>query len=341
MGMENRNKTVLLDNLVVGYGFRHKNMTRVFGPVTTVVYEGEMIGILGRNGIGKSTLMRTLATLQPPLSGRVLLKGVPSGNIGRGELAKMVAFVSTDTVHSFEIRVIELVSMGRHPHTGWFGMLKNHDKQAIDKAVEQTGISSLLGKSIHELSDGERQKVMIARALAQDTPVIILDEPTAFLDLPARYEIMRLLSNLSLRSNKTVIFSTHDLNTAIDVSDKLWLMADDTIYEGAPEDLLIRDVFRKLFINSPAEFDFKSASFKIKRHYKWEIEVSGSRKFRQLTKRALERIGFQSVDEAAEWKVDMDETGDAPTWRVSRKGEERFFFSIYEMIAYLRNSVEH
>jgi iron complex transport system ATP-binding protein len=337
----NHKNTVKLENLVVGYRSVHNRNIGIFGPVSTEIKEAEMIGVIGRNGIGKSTLLRTIATLQPPVSGKVLLQGVPASSIGRGEMAKIIGFVSTEIIHSFEIKVEELIAMGRYPYTGWLGKLNSTDKHAIEAAIEQTGTKDLLRKSIHQLSDGERQKVMIARALAQDTPVIILDEPTAFLDLPARYDILRLLNNLSLKNNKTVIFSTHDLAIAIDVADKLWLLADNEIIEGAPEDLLIRRVFRKLFLNSPAEFDPRTSAFKFKRHLSRNIAVRGVKKYRLLTKKALERIGFQTVDEETEWIVEIEESAHTPVWTIMRDGKKQSFGSIYELITYLRISVEN
>jgi iron complex transport system ATP-binding protein len=228
--------------------------------------------------------------------------------------------------------------MGRFPHTGWLGRLDSADKIAIEAAIDLAGVGLFLKKPLVELSDGERQKVMIARALAQDTPVIILDEPTAFLDLPARFEILSILHNLARDNDKTVLFSTHDLSIAADIADKLWIMADNQIYQGAPEDLLISDVFRKLFLNSPAEFDLKTSTFRFRRDLRKTVGVTGDQKFRLLTKRAMERIGFQTLEEGiCELTVDVQENNGLPVWRLVDSDIETEFNSIYTLAAKLRS----
>jgi iron complex transport system ATP-binding protein len=231
---------------------------------------------------------------------------------------------------------MELVSMGRFPYTGWLGKLDQSDKKAIHDAVEQTGITHLLAKSLHELSDGERQKVMIARALAQDTPVIILDEPTAFLDLPSRYEILRILNDLTVNNNKTVLFSTHDLSIALDVADKIWLMAENEIFEGAPEDLLISKVFRKLFLNSPAEFDPASSTFRFSREMHKMVEIRGVKKYNLLTRRAMERIGIGMTENESETIVEIAEQQGKPVWHLRSAEYDMDFYSIYNLVAHLK-----
>jgi iron complex transport system ATP-binding protein len=191
---------------------------------------------------------------------------------------------------------------------------------------------------MHELSDGERQKVMIARALAQDTPVIILDEPTAFLDLPARYEILRILNDLTVNNNKTILFSTHDLSIAMDVADKLWLLADNDIFQGAPEDLLINKVFRKLFLNSPAEFDYKTSAFRFKRELTPKVEILGEKKYRVLTKKAMERIGLTTSEGSAELIIDIHENEGKPVWYVKNSKGGISFHSIFELVTFIKNS---
>jgi iron complex transport system ATP-binding protein len=253
----------------------------------------------------------------------------------------MISFVSTEPVYAFQIKVNELVAMGRFPHTGWLGKLNIGDRKAIQEAVELTGVTHLLEKSIHELSDGERQKVMIARALAQDTPVIILDEPTAFLDLPARYEILRILNDLSLNNKKTILFSTHDLSIAMEVADKIWLLADNEIFQGAPEDLLISKVFRKLFLNSPAEFDPKTSTFRFKRDLNNEVEIKGDKKYRLLTRRAMERIGYQTTDGKCDLIIDLEEKDGKPIWHLQKNNSSLSFNSIYLLVAHLRITNEH
>ncbi len=323
-------------NLKTGYFSDKRKDHVVFGPVNLQVSHAEMIALIGRNGIGKSTLLRTIAGIQSQISGDIIICGHRIQDIALKDMATMVSFVATDFTHSFQISVEEMVSLGRYPYTGWLGKLNREDKIKIGAAIDLVGIGPLLHKKIHRISDGERQKVMIARALAQDTPIIILDEPTAFLDLPSRYEILRILNELTLNANKTVLYSTHDLSIAMDISDKIWLMAENEIHEGAPEDLLIRKVFRKLFLNSPAEFDPKTSAFRFKREFREQIEIQGDKKFRLLTKRAMERIGFQVMEQEGRFIVNIMEMNGKPEWTVEQEHKAISFQSIYDLVTYLK-----
>lgn len=330
--------TLTLDNLQVGYRHPGRREQAVFGPLSLEVNAAEMIGIIGRNGIGKSTLLRTLAGLLPPLRGTLRMDGRDLATIPAKELSRLVSFVSTEGVGLQHLRVDELVALGRFPYTGWLGRLSAADHGFIQKARALTGINHLMHKSMHELSDGERQKVMIARALAQDTPLIILDEPTAFLDLPARYEILRILNDLTLQHHKTILFTTHDLTIAMDVADKIWLMADGLLHEGAPEDLLINGVIRKLFLNSPAEYDTKTASFRFRKECTKEMTIRGEKKYGTLTRKAMERIGFRAVDGGtATLEIVIDEQDKAPVWNLYHQHETYAFHSIYALAKYIKN----
>jgi iron complex transport system ATP-binding protein len=310
----------------------------VFGPVNVEINHAEMVGIIGRNGIGKSTLLRTIAGFHPQLKGKVFVDGIENSRIPAKDMARLVSFVSTESIGLQHIRVNELVAMGRFPYTGWLGKLSEADLRIVHEAVELTGVAHLMQKSMHELSDGERQKVMIARALAQDTPVIILDEPTAFLDLPARYDILRILNDLTIIHNKTILFTTHDLAIAMDVADKLWIMAEGDLYEGAPEDLLINKVFHKLFVNSPAEFDAKTSSFRFRREFKKEVAIHGEKKYKSLTKKAMERIGFRTNnDGTTKCEITIDEMEGSPNWQLYYNETYQNFDSIYALATYLKN----
>jgi len=332
-----------LADLHIGYGRSSSgNGSFAYGPVNLEVPGPEMIGTIGRNGIGKSTLLRTIAGLQAPQTGGISFGGVDSKKISKSGMARLVSYVSTESIHIQNLRVGELVAMGRFPYTNWLGRLTKTDTYIIQEAIEHTGIRNLRNKALHELSDGEKQKVMISRALAQDTPVIILDEPTAFLDLPARHEILRLLGNLTRNNNKLIIFSTHDLAIAMDEVDKLWLMTDDGLMEGAPEDLLINHGFRKLFKNPELEFDTKNLAFRFSRLLTGSISISGDDPYRIYTGKALERIGFRTVSpDIADFHIDIALRDNSPQWKVSGSGGEFMFDSIYLLTSYLvkNNSV--
>jgi iron complex transport system ATP-binding protein len=330
---------IKLENLHIGYFHAPmKKKNTVYGPINIEIKPAEMIGIIGRNGIGKSTLLRTIAGLQSQLSGKVIIDGIESTRIAKKDLSKLISYVSTEAINVQNLRVMELVAMGRFPHTGWFGKLTSDDLRAIHEAIEHTGVMHLAQKSVYQLSDGERQKVMIARALAQNTPVIILDEPTAFLDLPARHEILRLLNDLTHRNNKTIVFSTHDLSIAMDEADKLWLMTDEGVFEGAPEDLLINQLFRKLFINSLVEFDPDTSSFRFKRELNKFVRIHGEKTYCLLTIKALERIGYQAVeDDMTEFDISVRTIDNVPVWCLKKEGTDTCFNSIYELTSHLKN----
>lgn len=329
-------------DLYIGYGqYSGQKEGIVYGPLNTEIYTPEMIGIIGRNGIGKSTLLRTLTGIQRAISGTVMIRGQEISKISRSDRARLISYVSTEAVHFQNLRVRELVTMGRFPYTNWLGKLTKADTDVIDDSVEQTGICHLLEKPVYQLSDGERQKVMIARALAQDTPVIILDEPTAFLDLPARHETIRLLNNLSRQKCKLIIFSTHDLSIAMDEVDKLWLMTGDGMLEGAPEDLLMNQGFRKLFNNSDLDFDSGSLAFRYSRDLKKRVRILADEENFIFTRKAMERIGFKALkNEDTAYTITVISDHGSPAWQVTGPGTERSFNSIYQLTSFFQHELQ-
>jgi len=334
--------SVRLQNLEIGYDAGRKNEHKVFGPLSLESNTAEMVCLIGRNGVGKSTLLRTIAGLQAQIAGKVCFDNMDINKLPASDRAKRISYVSTEPVHVSQMKAGELIALGRTPHTGWFGRLSDTHLYKIHKAAELTGIHSLLQKHLHELSDGERQKVMIARALAQDTPVIVLDEPTAFLDLPSRYEIVQLLSDLTMKAGKTILFSTHDLSMAIDVADKIWLMTDKEIYEGAPEDLLINGVFRKLFDSSSIEFDSKTSVFRFIRKPDNTVLLTGEKKFRMITVKALERVGFTAEgNENCKINIHIKEENSRPCWELEINKIRRTFHTVYDMTVFLKKLKDH
>ena len=219
---------ILLKKLSIGY--RQKTDSRkVLKDINLSIFSGELVCLLGPNGIGKSTLLRTLSGLLPKLSGTIMINGRALEEYSEKELSKQVGVVLTDHPQLRNMRVEELIALGRAPYTNFFGGLSSEDKVFVDEAISLVGIDKLRVRMIRELSDGERQKVMIARALAQQTPVIILDEPTAFLDFPSKVEVMKLLRNLAHDMHKTILLSTHDLDLAVRLADTLLQVADSGI----------------------------------------------------------------------------------------------------------------
>jgi len=221
-----------LKNLSTGYG-RHT----VSANLNATLQSGRLTCLLGPNGVGKSTLLRTLCGFQPPLEGRMEMDGKDMAQLSRKEMSRSIGVVLTERPDVTDMRASDMVALGRTPYTGFWGRLGTEDRNRVDEAMQLVGITHLAHRMIHTLSDGERQKVMIAKALAQQTPVILLDEPTAFLDFPSKVETMRLLHRLAHESGKTVFLSTHDLETAIQLSDDLWLLSADGLESGTADSL--------------------------------------------------------------------------------------------------------
>ncbi|MFO7939741.1 MAG: ABC transporter ATP-binding protein [Bacteroidales bacterium] len=248
-----------LHNVAIGYWERqHKT---VFEQINLSASEGELVALIGKNGVGKSTLLRTIARLQPPLSGAIHFRGEELNAYSRHIFARLLSFVSTEIVNIPNLSVFDFVALGRSPYTNWFGRLEKRDKQATLRAIAQVGMSHMARNNLTEISDGERQRIMVARTLAQDTPFILLDEPTAFLDLPNRYEIIHLLHELAREQNKTILFSTHDLSIALQEADKIWLLNREELHEGAPEDLILNNSFEQVFRSKFLTFDRRRGDF--------------------------------------------------------------------------------
>jgi len=325
--------SLTLLNLSVGYRRRvvldHLNLSAT---------EGELVALIGRNGLGKSTLLRTIARLQPALSGEIFLAGKPLGQYSRSELASLLSIVSTEQVSVSQFTVRQLVSFGRFPHTNWIGKLTENDATLIEEAMQLVGVTSLGHKNLHEISDGERQRAMIARALTQDTGLILLDEPTAFLDMPNRYEVVHLLHQLTRTKRKTILFSTHDLHIAMHQADKLWLIVDGTLYEGAPEDLVLNRQFARVFEGTKLQFDECKGEFNIKHRETQLIKLAGEGKTFFWTKKALERLGFavQKEENINHSDVSIYEDN-THSWTCNLQGKQIQFASIYELSKYLNN----
>ena len=254
-----------LKALTTGYRSKHGEHI-VSKQITATLQAGELTCLLGPNGAGKSTLLRTLAAFQPPLSGEMLLDGQLLQEYTAQQLAMRIGVVLTERPSIKGMRVREMVAMGRSPYTGFWGGLKAEDEKAVDEAIAQVGIHNLERRQVDTLSDGERQKVMIAKALAQQTPIIFLDEPTAFLDFPSKVEMLLLLRRLAREMQKTVFLSTHDIELALQTADRLWLMGRDTdeLIIGTPRELAATGALPRFFSGPGIVFDAEALRFKIR-----------------------------------------------------------------------------
>jgi len=338
--MESSKKIVDIQNLEIGYPGSKNESNSLFKNINLAASEGELIAVIGKNGVGKSTLLRNIAGLQNSIQGDIFLNNKEISTYQRSEFARLVSFVSTEIVNIHNLSVFDLVALGRFPHTNWFGKLETKDLKSVSKALEMVGMKSFANKNINEISDGERQRVMIARTLAQDTPVIVLDEPTAFLDLPNKYEIVHLLNTLSKNENKTILFSTHDLNIAIQEADKIWLMLDKNILEGAPEDLILNETFNHTFENSSLNFDKLKGDFRIKRKHDIKIGLTGDGIYYTWTKKALERMNF-SVEKGNEsiHFITLELINETCIWKYKNQNGSVAFNTIYDLSKYLEFQV--
>ena len=209
--------------------------------------ENRLVAMLGCNGAGKSTLLRVMAGLQAAGSGAVLYDGIPINEMSAGDRAKAVSFVNTERVRIANLRCSDLVALGRAPYTDWLGNMRGSDRKAVEDALEAVDMAGYASRTMDTMSDGECQRIMVARALAQDTPVMLLDEPAAFLDLPNKYRLAKLLHRLASEKGKTVIFSTHDLDVAIEESDEIVLVTSSGLMSGTPSEMLSSGLIGKVF----------------------------------------------------------------------------------------------
>lgn len=217
---------------------------------------GEFVCLLGPNGAGKSTLIRTLCGMQAPLTGSVHLQGTAFHDIAPRERAKQVSVVLTEALPVGMMDATSLVALGRHPYSGWLGGLNKRDHEQIEWALQAVGAKALAGRQVSELSDGERQKVSIARALAQEAKVMLLDEPTAYLDLPRRVELMTILRDLAHKEQMALLLSTHDLELALNYADQIWLLGERGVfYQGKASELIEADHFPKAFGDSKVDWN--------------------------------------------------------------------------------------
>lgn len=262
----------------------------LFSNLNLSLKRGELVCFMGPNGIGKSTLIKTLAQLHSPLAGSVEL---PAKNT---ETTGQVSVVLTDKVAPSLMTVYELVTYGRYPYLSWTATLAQADHAIVKQALQQVHALPLANKKLHELSDGQLQMTMIARAIAQQTPIILLDEPTAHLDLNNRVEIMKLLKRLAHTENKAILISTHELDLALQMADSIWLAdKNNSILTGIPEDLVLNGTFDDVF--QFKGFDLKTGKVQHEAHLGKQIHLNGESGHILLwTKNALERIGFEIAE---------------------------------------------
>lgn len=303
--------------LAVGYRTRRQRRA-VLERVTVSVAPGELVCLLGPNGIGKSTLMRTLARMQPALWGSVELGGIPLDSLSVGALARRLGVVLTERVTVESLRVRQVVELGRYPYARWLGGLDAGDRAVVDWALDAVGVTHLVDRDFARTSDGERQRVMVARALAQEPLLLILDEPTAFLDVPSRVELMGLLRRLTRDSALAVVVSTHDLELALRTADVIWLlMPGGEVMTGAPEDVIASGAVAQAFEGRQIRFHAEERAFRWLTGERGVARVEGHGLRADMAEAVLEREGFAvGADQIRALTVDVDDAG----WRLSANG---------------------
>lgn len=326
-------------DLSIGYKTRREARKTIVADLSLDLRAGDLICLVGPNGCGKSTLLRTLTGLLPPLSGEVHLGGRDVRTLAPLKRAKLVSIVLTNPVRAGRLSVYDVCGLGRYPYTGWLGALTNEDRRQVEQALDAVGVVSFADRFLDELSDGERQKVMIARALAQNARLMILDEPTAYLDVPYRIEIMHILRSLTRSEDWGILLSTHDLDLAMRTADRLWAISrEGRFYCGAPEDLALDGVISEVFGIGGITYDAGCGQFRMPARSRGTATISGeNEKVRFWTERAMQRIGFSpgaGNDPAV--RVAIRETEGGLTWEVRTRDDAGRFFSLTDCTAWLR-----
>lgn len=264
--MADREKNIILEvrDLAIGYSSKKKDAI-VANQINFSLSKGELVSLVGANGIGKSTLLRTLTGMQEAIEGKVFIQEKSLESYSSFQLATLLSVVLTEPPATKNLSVKELISLGRQPYTNWIGSLTENDKKAIKFALEATETTQLAHRKCYELSDGQMQRVSIARAIAQDTPIIILDEPTTHLDLYHRAYVLKLLKNLASETKKTILFSTHEIDLAIQLADSMIVMTNDRTFFDSPCNLIEAGKFDSLFPKQTIAFDPSNGRFTIRK----------------------------------------------------------------------------
>jgi iron complex transport system ATP-binding protein len=310
------------DGLSIGYQTRQAT-TIIAQGLGLQLDAGQLVCLLGPNGAGKSTLMRTLVGMQAPLAGQVRVGGDDVMQMNAKQRAMRLSVVLTERPQAGLLNGYALVALGRHPHTGWTGRLSRYDEAVVRWAVDAVDAGAFAERPLMTLSDGQRQKLMVARALAQEADVIVLDEPTAFLDLPRRAEMMRLLKQMAHETKKAILLSTHDLDLALRSADRLWLMADGQVHVGAPEDLVLAGIFEEAFRGQGVQFDRETGAFRVEHISRYAVQLQGQGVAHTWTERALRRAGFtvlQGQDDDAMPQVMVEGDDKQAHWQVRWRG---------------------
>lgn len=323
------------DGLSVGYGRPPRRTHAVLSGIDATLHAGELACLIGPNGSGKSTLLRSLSRFQPLLAGDVRIDGVSIGACSARDLARQVAVVLTDRVVVGQLHAYDVVALGRYPHTGWAGRLGRDDHAIVERCLGDTGASHLADRAMSELSDGERQRVMIARALAQQPRVLLLDEPSAFLDVGGRLELTALLHSLTRDNGLAVLMSTHDVEHMMRHADRVWLVDEGRLRAGAPEDLGLDGSLQRA-VAGTAVLDPVSGTFVTDRPPAGRIRLAGDGATMLWTRRALDRAGYVVTDDGSpDAEITCLPQNGQTSWLLQQDGTQHTVDSLAALVARL------
>jgi iron complex transport system ATP-binding protein len=333
-------KTTVIEvtDLSAGY-WKSGRKKVVLNDLGFTINGGEMVCLAGANGIGKSTLLKTIAGLIPSLSGKIFLKNKLINEYRREETAKLLSIVLTSRIPTGNLRARELVALGRYPYTNWLGFNSKTDEEKINEAIKLTGSEEFQSQPIHELSDGQLQKVLIARALAQNSEIILLDEPTAHLDLLNKIIIMKLLKDLAFKTGKTILIATHELELAMQVSDRLLLLTGNSkIISGTPEDLVLRGTIDDYINHKEIDFNASTGRFTPVRNTGKKINLESNNSITgNWTGNALERSGYSVTLEKSVVKIIAENREKDIIWEIRHPNGAEIVHSIEELLISLNN----
>lgn len=300
--------STVLQTEQLGIGYTAKGKKKILHKgITLQLEEGQLVCLLGPNGAGKSTLLRTLSGVQSPLEGEIRIPGAGKLEaLHTRERARYISLVLTEKAVAGNLRVEELLALGRYPFTNWAGQLLPEDHQHIEDVLLDLKLDPLRKEALYTLSDGQQQKAMIARALVQNGQIIILDEPTAHLDIPNKMGIMRMLRDIAKSRNKAILVATHELDLALEVADEFWLMGEQgQFYRGVPEELLLKGRFNEVFNQKELHFDPGTGRFRFSHPKKMGINLKAPEPVSRWLLHALEKEGY-TYDASSSLKIEME-----------------------------------